>query len=162
MLFRSDEALQVLRRRGLPQALVSGGGDMAAGEPPPGRAGWRIEVAPLDIPNAPPARFVLLRNRALATSGDVFQRLEIGGVRYSHIVDPRTGLGLTDHSLVTVIAPDCLTADSLATAVSVLGRARGLELIEETPETALHWVGLPDGVLRAGESRRFPGFCEPR
>lgn len=157
-----DEALRVLRARGLPRALVSGGGDMAAGEPPPGRPGWRIEVAPLDIPQAPPARFVLLHHAALATSGDLFQRLEIDGVRYSHIVNPRTGLGLTDHSLVTVVAPDCLTADSLATAVSVLGPARGLDLIEATPGTALHWVGLPEGSLRRLESRRFASFCDPR
>lgn len=156
-----DEALRVLRDRGLHRSLVSGGGDMAAGEPPPGRPGWRIEIAPLDVPQAPPARFVLLRHGALATSGDVFQRLEIEGVRYSHIVDPKTGLGLTDHSLVTVIAPDCLTADSLATAVSVLGPARGLDLIERTPGTALHWAGLPGGVLRTGESSRFAGFGEP-
>lgn len=157
-----DEALRVLHARGLHRALVSGGGDMAAGEAPPGRPGWRIEIAPLDLPGAPPPRFVLLRHGALATSGDVFQRLEIDGVRYSHIVDPKTGLGLTDHSLVTVIAPDCLTADSLATAVSVLGPARGLDLIEQTPGTALHWAGLPAGVLRTGESSRFAEFCEPR
>ena len=56
-----------------------------------------------------------LKNAALATSGDLFQFVEIAGTRYSHIVDPRTGIGLTDHSQVTVIAQDCLTADALAT-----------------------------------------------
>jgi thiamine biosynthesis lipoprotein len=155
-----DEALRVLRRRGLPRSLVSGGGDLAVGDPPPGRTAWRIELPPLDASNAPPVRFVLLRNAALATSGDLFQRLEIGGVRYSHIVDPRTGLGLTDHSLVTVIAPDCLTADSLATAVSVLGPERGVALIESTPRAALQWVRMPEGRIQAGESRLFPGFVE--
>jgi thiamine biosynthesis lipoprotein len=69
-----------------------------------------------------------LKNSALATSGDVFQYVEIGGVRYSHIVDPRTGVGLTDHSLVTVVALDGMTADALATAISVLGPDRGLRM----------------------------------
>src|SRR6186713_1842923 len=68
-------------------------GDMAVSEPPPGTNGWRIELAPLDVTNAPKAEFVLLRNLALATSGDLFQHVEINGVRYSHIVDPRTGVG---------------------------------------------------------------------
>lgn len=119
-----DEALRVLGGRGIRRALVSGGGDLAVSDPPPGRAGWRIEVPPLDAPNAPEACHVLLRNEALATSGDVFQFVEIGGVRYSHIVDPATGLGLTDHSQITVIARDGLTADSLSTALSVRGPGR--------------------------------------
>ncbi len=68
-----------------------------------------------------PTRHIQLASAAVTTSGDAFQHVVIDGRRYSHIVDPRTGLGLTDQSGVTVIAPDCMTADSLATAVSVLG-----------------------------------------
>lgn len=157
-----DEALKVLRARGVTRALVAGGGDMAVGDAPPGTSGWRIEVAPLDVTNAPPARFVILRNRALATSGDVFQHVEIDGVRYSHIVDPRTGMGLTDHSLVTVIAPDCTTADSLATAVSVLGPAKGLKLVEQFPQTAAHIVRRPGTNIEVHESRNFGSYEEGR
>jgi thiamine biosynthesis lipoprotein len=131
-----DEALKALARHGVRSALISGGGDMAVSAPPPGKPGWRIELAPLDVTNAPPARHVLLRHAALATSGDLFQRLEIEGRRYSHIIDPRTGVGLTDHSLVTVIAPDGMTADALSTAVSVLGPQKGGELIESIPGAA--------------------------
>jgi len=151
-----DEALAVLKQRGITRALVGGSGDMAAGNPPPGQPGWRIEVAPLDVPDAPPTQSVHLQNRAIATSGDVFQHIEIDGKRYSHIVDPRTGLGLTDHSLVTVLAPDCVTADSLATAVSVLGPERGLKLIDETPETAVHLVRKPGDKIEVVESRAWP------
>ncbi len=155
-----DEALGVLRARGISRALVSGGGDMAAGSPPPGRKGWRIEVAPLDVSNAPPARFVLLAHHGLATSGDVFQRLELDGKRYSHIVDPRTGLGLTDHSLVTVIARDCTTADSLATAISVLGPEKGMALLARRRGTEVHIVRMPGSEVEITESpsfRRFEG-----
>src|SRR6185503_2946939 len=130
--FAADEAIATLRRAGIKSALVAGAGDMAASEPPPGKHGWRIEIAPLDDEPPSAARSVEIRNGAIATSGDSFQRVEVDGKRYSHIVDPRTGIGLTDHSLVTVLAKDCTTADSLATAVSVLGPERGLELIQKT------------------------------
>jgi thiamine biosynthesis lipoprotein len=153
-----DEALKTLRAHGLTRALVSGGGDLVVGDPPPGTKGWRIEVAPLDAPGAPPARFVRLQHRALATSGDVFQHVEIDGVRYSHIVDPRTGVGLTDHSLVTVIARNGLTADALATAVSVLGPKAGLRLVERTAGAAAYIVRQPGENIEAVEARRFRRF----
>lgn len=128
-----DEALRVLRAHGITRALVTGSGDMAIGDPPPDRTGWRIELAPLDAPGAPPTRFLSLRNCGFATSGDLFQHVELGGKRYSHIVDPRTGLAMTDHSLVTVIARDCVTANSLSTTTCVVGPERGLTLVAATP-----------------------------
>src|SRR2546430_283385 len=128
---------------------------MAAGVPPPRPKGWRIELAPLDAPTAPPAKFVLLSRAGLATSGDMFQKLEIEGKRYSHIVDPHTGIGLTDHSLVTVVAPDCMTANGLTTSVSVLGPERGLKLVEETPGAAAHVVRMPGDQIEMIESSRW-------
>lgn len=158
--FALDEALKLLVSQGFNRALVSGGGDIAAGEPPPGQPGWRIEIAPLDVPDSPPRRYVRLKRAALATSGDVFQRLEIEGRRYSHIVDPRTGVGLTDHSLVTVIAEDCTTADSLATAVSVLGPEKGLALIENSPGAEVYIVRRPGEHIQVQESSGFHRYCE--
>ena len=155
-----DAALKTLRAMGVTRALVSGGGDLAVSDPPPGKQGWRIEVAPLDTPNPPPKKYVLLARVALATSGDVFQRLEIDGRRYSHIVDPRTGIGLTDHSLVTVIAQDCTTADSLATAASVLGPKEGLKLIEETAGAEALIVRKPGAEIETIESTGFHRFLE--
>jgi thiamine biosynthesis lipoprotein len=155
-----DAALQVLKEHGVAQALVSGGGDIVVGHPPPGRPGWRIELAALDVTNPPPARVVRLSCAAMATSGDLYQRLEIDGRRYSHIVDPRTGLGLTDHSLVNVIAPDGMTADGLATALSVVGPDKGLSLIESSPGTAAYMVRRPQGTIELYESSRFHGFVE--
>ena len=158
--YAADEALKLLRRRGVTRALVAGGGDMALGDPPPGKKGWRIEIGALDTTNAPPARFVLLASVGIATSGDLFQRVEIDGKRYSHIVDPRTGIGLTDHSLVTVIAPDGITADSLATAVSVLGPENGKRLIENTKGAAVHIVRQPGERIELTETRRFEKYYE--
>ena len=155
-----DEALKVLRRLGIKSALVAGGGDMAVSDPPPGKKGWRIELAALDATNAPPARFVSLSHAALATSGDLFQRLEIDGRRYSHIVDPHTGIGLTDHSLVNVIAPDCITADSLTKVVSVLGPKKGLEFIEATPSAAARVIRQPGDKIELNESSGFGRFSD--
>lgn len=119
-----DEATRILRAHGIRSSMVAGAGDIVVTEPPPGESGWKIEVGRLDTPDAPAPRQVLLRNASLCTSGDLFQFVEINGIRYSHIVDPRTGLGLTDHSLVTVIGPDGITTDALSTALSVAGPDR--------------------------------------
>ena len=59
-----DEAVALLRERGITRALVGGSGDMTASDAPPGQPGWRIEVAPLDTPDAPPARSSILRTTA--------------------------------------------------------------------------------------------------
>ncbi|MEX2399767.1 MAG: FAD:protein FMN transferase, partial [Rhodothermales bacterium] len=61
---------------------------------------------------------------------DTQQFVEIDGVRYSHVLDPRTGLGLTDRIAVTVVAPEGMLSDALATMLSVAGPESGAELIE--------------------------------
>lgn len=118
-----QEAVQTLRGLGLGRALVESGGDIVVGSGPPGEAGWRVTV-----PAASSGfrdRAGELTNAALATSGAESgaesQFVEIGGVRYSHIVDPRTGLGVTTEVTARVIARDAAIADALATALSVLG-----------------------------------------
>lgn len=121
-----DEALRVLKREGVSSALVEMGGDIAVSGPPPGKPGWGIEIAN----SADPLKQTLtLKNAGVSSSGDTEQFVEISGVRYSHIVDPRTGLGLTDRIAVTVIARDCATSDGLSTAVSVLGEKKGRALV---------------------------------
>ena len=136
--YAADEALRVLKRYGIDRALVAGGGDIAVGREPPdsGAAGWRIAVLSLDSPREKPNRHIALRNGGISTSGDLEQHVEIAGTRYSHIVNPKTGHALTGRSSVTVIARDDMTADALATAVSVLGMKRGLELARSIPGTA--------------------------
>ncbi len=130
-----DEAMKVLKQHGILRALVSGGGDLVVSQPPPGTKTWRIELPPLEE-NSAPSDFLYLKNKAMATSGDLFQYVQLDGNRYSHIVDPRTGIGLVDHSRVVVVADDAATADALSTAVSVLGIDAGLQLMEKRPEAA--------------------------
>ena len=124
-----DCALATLKKHGIASALIEAGGDIVVGDAPPGERGWRIEIA-----NASPdKRMVILANSAISSSGDVEQYVEFNGKRYSHIVDPRTGLGLTTRIAVTVIAPNGITSDSLATALCVLGEEEGMKLIRSIP-----------------------------
>lgn len=158
MGYAADEALAVLKKHGITSAMIDASGDVVCSAAPPDEPkGWKIGIAPLTESKGPPSRYVWLIDSALTTSGDAFQFVEIDGKRYSHIVDPKTGLGLTTRSSVTVTARDCMTADSVATAVSVLGPERGLELIAKMPGTAaLIVVATDDGV----KTHYSPNFGE--
>ena len=123
-----QQALRTLRMNGLGRALIECGGDIVAGSGPPGLAGWRVEARGAD--DAFRRRASELTNAALATSGATAQFVDIDGIRYSHIVDPRTGLGVTSQVVAHVIARDAATADALATALTVAG-PKGAELIQE-------------------------------
>ncbi len=112
-----QQALLAMIPFGVTRALVEAGGDIVVGDAPPGREGWSIDVTGADAEFV--ARAARLTNAALATSGPTAQFVEIGGVRYSHVVDPRTGLGLTNQVTARVIAADGATADALATALTV-------------------------------------------
>jgi thiamine biosynthesis lipoprotein len=118
--YAADEALAAVRRTGVAIALVSVSGDLAIGAPPPGRRGWKVDAG---------GRVRELSNAAVSTSGAAEQHLG----PYSHIVDPRTGMGITDPITVTVVAPRGIDSDALATAISVLGRERGTALAARRP-----------------------------
>lgn len=152
--FAVQEALAVLRTHGITRAMVQAGGDMGLGDPPPDGPGWTVGIAPRE-PKGPPSLFLCLSRTFVANSGDMWQYVVLNGKRYSHIVDPKTGLGLTDQSNVTVIGPDGMTADALSTAVSVLGPEKGLKLVDETPGTAAHIVRLVDGKTEVRQSLRW-------
>ena len=125
--YAADEALKLLREKfGITQALVAASGDIACGDPPPGKEAWSVDIAPIARSQKP--RRLHLVNAAVSTSGDLEQFVVIGGVRYSHILDPRTGLGLTGRRSVTVIAPKGIDADSMTKAVSVLPQKSGLQV----------------------------------
>jgi thiamine biosynthesis lipoprotein len=122
----------VLKKHGIRSALVEAGGDIVVSDAPPGEKGWLIEIE-----NAGrEARQMTLANRAISTSGDTEQFLEYAGRRYSHVVDPRTGLGLTERLAATVIARDGITSDSLSTALTVLGEEKGQKLARKYGATA--------------------------
>lgn len=133
--YAADECLRILRRYGIRRALADAGGDIALGDPPPGAPGWIIDT-PAGTALAP---FQTLRQCGITTSGATYRYLEAGGRRYSHIVDPRTGWGLTHRVLVTVRAPTATEADAWATAVSVLG-PEGWEQIRRRRPAVKIWI----------------------
>jgi FAD:protein FMN transferase len=153
--FAADEAAAVLARCGIARALIAAGGDIVVREPPPGRDGWRIAIASIGGADRPPAGYITLRNAAVSTSGDAEQFAVIGGVRRSHIIDPRTGLAVTGRSSVTIVAPNGTTSDGLATAVSVIGGAGGMRLVETTSGAAGFVMEETPGGLRTYESHRW-------
>jgi thiamine biosynthesis lipoprotein len=145
--YAADEALAVLRKRGIKSALVAASGDLAFSDAPPGEKGWKVAFDALDHP-------LLLTNAAVSTSGSTEQNFVVNGVRYSHIIDPKTGLGLTSQMTTTVIAPRGIDADGMATAINVLGPERGLVFIERQPGVAAAF--LLDRERRVVFSNRWP------
>ena len=145
-----DEALRVLAEHGIQAALVDGGGDIAVDEAPPGEPGWRLALqgAGCEVTSS----LLVLENGAVATSGDAYRHVEVNGVRYSHIVDPSTGLGLTHRVTVSVVAPDATTADACASAANVMGPERGLAWIESTSELEARFTTVENGTVRACQS----------
>ncbi len=129
-----DEALKTLAQHQVHMALLEAGGDIVVGAPPPGKSGWQVK-----IPGAPATSDVQiiannLKHAAIATSGDTEQFVEIEGTRYSHIVDPRTGFGSTSQKLATVIAPNGMTADKLATTLTILKKPEADSLLQAFPD----------------------------
>jgi FAD:protein FMN transferase len=160
--YAASEALAALTRLGVRRALVAVSGDLAFSDAPPGQRGWRIDIHSDDPSLADVPRVLELTNAAISTSGSAEQHLDVGHRRYSHIVDPSTGMGLVDDITVTVIAPDGLEADGLDTAVSVVGRDRGLSLIESRSDAAALIVQRTPAGTVVTMSSRFRKLVEDR
>jgi thiamine biosynthesis lipoprotein len=157
--YAADEALKLLREKfGLTRALVAAAGDITCGDPPPDRDAWVVDIAPIAKGQKP--RTLKLANAAVSTSGDLEQFVEIDGVRYSHVVDPRTGLGVTGRRSVTVIAPKGVQADSLTKAVTLMPPGKGLALVEATEGAAAYVVVVgKDEKLAITASARFNRYA---
>jgi thiamine biosynthesis lipoprotein len=161
--YAATEALASLQAYGIESALVAAAGDIALGAPPPDADGWTVAIAPLDKHPAPGGPLVL-SHAGVSTSGDAEQWLDVDGVRYSHIIDPRTGRPLTGRRSVTVIARDATWSDALATAVSVVGRdgfamAAGIGSAAtlmgiEGPDGRVEWSHSENWDRMAGRARR--------
>jgi thiamine biosynthesis lipoprotein len=125
-----DRAARVLREQGLDSFLVQAGGDLyGAGKKPDG-SHW---VSGIQDPRAPQGRYfatIDLDDHAFSTAGDYARSYVVGGKRYHHIIDPRTGYPATACRSVTVWAPDAFVADAVDDAVFILGPEKGLPLVE--------------------------------
>jgi thiamine biosynthesis lipoprotein len=139
----ADRMLEKMKKGGYPRCLIDAGGDLTIGDAPKDRKGWRVEIGGRRHPQLP---VLHLANCAVATSGDMEQFLEIEGKRYSHILNPLTGIGLPGGTQATVIAPNCMIADSLASMCLVLGFQKSIPLLPQTRADQAHFLVTTDAV----------------
>ena len=155
-----DAVAEILRRRGVDNFLVEIGGEVIVAGWAPGGAPWAIGIERPEENVAWGAAFhgvVHLTHGALATSGSYRRFKRRQTEKSHHIIDPRTGMS-TNSSLVsvTVFAPDCMTADGIATALMVMGADAGLRWLATRPGVdALFLEVMPDGGFK---QRLSPGF----
>jgi len=152
--YAADEALAVLQKHGIDRALVAAGGDIAVSGPPPETDGWKIAIATL--PGEKDPGRLILHHAAVSTSGDAEQHVEIDGKRYSHIVDPRTGIGLIGRMSATVVARHGIDADSLTKVVAVLGPEEGIKIVESHEGASARMVRKKGDKFETIVSKHFP------
>ncbi len=129
--FAVDQLVRMARDFGISDAMIDIGQDLRVTGRSPGKDAWYIG---LEEPDRPGQCWTAVRltNQAVATSGDYFRSFTVDGRRYGHILDPRTGLPVSNGcQAVSVIAPSCVMAGILSTAGFILGAEEGLELIRE-------------------------------
>jgi thiamine biosynthesis lipoprotein len=137
--------INFLKANGIQQALVDAGGDIVMSGPPLNQQGWLIGVNLPETTDDLLNKKLQLSNCSVATSGDVYQFIEYKGVKYSHIINPLTGYGVTNLRNVTIIAKTGATADWLATACSILP-------IQEAKQLAIsHQAALLITTLKNGK-----------
>ena len=154
-----DQIAEIVFKAGFKNYLVEIGGEIfASGKRQDGKL-WRIGI---NRPRKDAAfnevyKIVDLNNQGFATSGDYRNFFEVDGIRYSHVIDPRTGYPVSNGVVsVSIIADNCTLADGLATAVMVMGTEKGLDLINRLEGVeGLIIIGKPDGSLNAHYSNRF-------
>jgi thiamine biosynthesis lipoprotein len=156
--YAAQQAVDLLKSRGVSSCMVALAGDVVAGNAPPeSDRGWRVEFAERSSATRPrvegrnesstTSRSLLLADAAVSTSGDTEQFIDIAGTRYSHIIDPRTGIGLTAQRSVTVIAPRGELADALSSALCVLGTEGAESILKQFRGSAAIFQETFDGQL---------------
>jgi len=141
----ADEGLRALKEAGIEHALIDAGGDIVVMGGKPGGAKWEVALRDPEDETRTLARFAL-RDGAIATSGNYLRYFD-PEAQVGHIMDPRTGYSAAAASSATVIAPTCMEADALATAVFVLGSTEGIELVDRLDGVEAIVLGYEDPTL---------------
>ncbi|MFH1510672.1 MAG: FAD:protein FMN transferase [Candidatus Woesearchaeota archaeon] len=146
-----DEAIEALQQTGIKRAMVNAGGDIRAIGTKEGDQKWQVA---LQNPRNKTELITIieLENMSVATSGD-YERYFDENKTYHHIINPKTGHSATELISVTVIAPKAVDADSLATTVFVLGREKGIELVERLPNVEALIITKDREIIRSSRFR---------
>lgn len=156
--FVAQAALDLLTQNGFASAMINAGGKIVISNAPGAQRGWLIAInAPEEKEEVLP-RMLSLENMAVSTSGDLYQNVIINGKTYSHIVDPKTGIGLIRSKNVTAIARDGTTADWLSTACSILSKRKALRLVKKIPGAALLITETKKGTIEKKSSPLFEKY----
>jgi thiamine biosynthesis lipoprotein len=142
--YAADEAVKVLKSFGIKSGMIDAGGKLALMDAPPGEKGWKIVISS----GRDSIETIEYANVGIATSGPTYRYLEYNGKRYSHIVDPKTGIGLLYHVRTTVISPTSVEADALATAFSVSGIKEGKKYLKRFPNNKVWLVETKDDKIQ--------------
>jgi thiamine biosynthesis lipoprotein len=132
--YAADRVRTLWQAKGVPSGVINASGDLTAWGSQPNGSPWKIGIADPRKPTLSRLWFPV-DNASVATSGNYEQYVEIGGIRYSHNIDPRTGWPVRGIKSVTIVSPSAELSDALATAVTVMGREAGLHMINQIPGT---------------------------
>src|SRR5690606_13775941 len=130
--YAADKGRELLQSLGVVGGIVNASGDLSAWGTQPGQRPWRIGVSNPFKPHKM-VKVLKLRDGAVATSGSNEKYAEIGGKRYSHIINPQTGWPSTGLTSVTVSGPSAEFANFLSTSIMVLGKKQGRKLVKKFP-----------------------------
>ena len=155
--FIADEILEALRSDGIVQALVSVGGEIAAGAPPPGKRGWSVAIDRIGDRGDAEIR-LLLRRQALSTSGSRERYFLLGDQMCSHVIARDATTCADVSTAVSVVASSGLEADGLATALLALGRERSDVLLARYPDARAYWA--PEAPLAPRQPQRHVPAAE--
>jgi len=159
--YAAKEALRILKQHGIHSALVDAGGDITLGDPPPDRTSWDVAIPKGQVDGEMEYVTLQFSDMTLTTSGDMYQFVEIGGVRYSHILNPKTGFGATAQFQATVISSNSMWADAYASALTLMEPEEGILLVESLDETEAMIFMEADGEIREWYSSGIPALLKP-
>ena len=158
--YAAEKAIEKLKEFGIESALVDAGGDITVSAPPPGRESWTVAV-PKGIADGERLMASLkLRDKTVTTSGDMFQFVEIDGVRYSHIINPKTGFGSTYRIQATVISDNGMYADALASACTLMHPDECLYIISRIDNAEAVLFRSQNGEIEEWTTAGFGRFID--
>ena len=131
-----DRTFMVIKNMGFRSIMVEVGGEIRTGMPPPGKKHWNIGIEKPDYSGKRSIQEIIqMQNLSIATSGDYRNFFRSDDRTYSHILDPKTGMPVQNGMVsASIIGPECMTADALATSMLVLGSKKGLEVLKLFPD----------------------------
>lgn len=156
--YTADKVLKMLKNYNINRALIDFGGDITVGDSPPNKKGWNVEINYTNHLGEKISEIVSINNISIATSGDYFQQLSIDNIKYSHIIDPTTGLGITKSIQVTVIAKSGILADSFASAFNVMHKTDIENILKKNKDLHVFITTINDDSTKIWYSELFNNY----